>query len=140
VKAWIGLCCVALAAPAAAVPVPVPKSKLIVTEPVIEVLDPGGSTTVANVEDALTKLTPEFAKCGDDSKWTGDALVWLVTDWHGKVLEVKIAVEKTAVEKCLIGALKLLVVPHVHSRATTMMRLRVAPPAPTPMDPKDQLK
>lgn len=126
--------------PAAAVPVPVPvKTKLVVTQPIIEVLDPGGSVTVPTVQDGIAKLTADLAKCGDDSKWTGDALVWLVTDWHGKVTRVEIAVEKLAVEKCLGAALKKLVIPKALTRATTMMRLRVAPPTP-PVNPTDQLK
>jgi len=130
------LLCV-LAAPVAAKPAP---SKLVVTQPIIEVLDPGGSVTVSTVQEGIAKLTSDLAKCGDDSTWTGDALVWIVTDWHGKVTKVEVAVEKLAVEKCLGVTLKKLVVPHALSRATTMMRLRVAPPDPPPVNPKDQLK
>ena len=134
-----GLSCLiavnAFAKPAAPAP-----SKLVVTEPIIEVLDPIGSVSVASVQEGLTKLTPELAKCGDASKWTGDALVWMVTDWRGKVIKIDVAVEKLTVEKCFNVALKQLVVPHAHSRATTMMRLRLAPPEPPPADPSDQLK
>ncbi len=135
----VGLLCAfaAASAPAAAKP---PASKLVVTQPIIEVLDPGGSVTVATVQLGLAKLTPELAKCGDDAKWTGDALVWLITDWHGKVVKAEVAVEKLAVEKCLAVALRGLVVPRANSRATTMMRLRIAPPPPPPVDPNDQLK
>jgi len=133
------LVCSSWSVPVLAKPAATP-SKLVVTEPIIEVLDPIGSVNVTSVQEGLTKLTPELAKCGDDSKWTGDALVWLVTDWRGKVIKIDVAVEKLAVEKCFGVALKTLVVPHAHNRATTMMRLRLAPPAPPPTNPNDELK
>jgi hypothetical protein len=91
------------------------------------------------VQEGITKIDRDIAKCGDDAKWVGDALVWLVTDWHGKVIKAEVAVEKSAVERCLVGALKRLVVAKAQSRATTMMRLRLAPPV-VPVDPNDQLK
>ena len=126
----------ALVASSVAVAKPLP-SKLVVTEPIIEVLDRTGSVTVASVQEGLGKIDRDIAKCGDDSKWVGDALVWLVTDWHGKAMRVEVAVEKSSVERCLETVLKRVVVPKAQSRATTMMRLRIAPPAP---DPDDQLK
>lgn len=106
-----------------------PPSKLVVTQPIIEVLDPVGSVSAATVQEGLAKIAPYLARCGDDAKWSGDALVWLVTDWHGKVIRAEVAADKTAVERCLLANLKRLVVPKAQSRATTMMRLRVAPPA-----------
>ena len=133
----VGLFCV-LAVSSVALAKP-PPSKLVVTQPIIEVLDPAGSVSTATVKDGLAKIERELAKCGDDSKWTGDALVWLVTDWHGKVIKAEVAAEKSAVERCLVAGLKRLVVPKAQSRATTMMRLRVAPPA-VPANPSDQLK
>ena len=111
-------------------------SKLVVTQPIIEVLDPGGSVSVATVKEGLANISPLIAKCGDDAKWTGDALVWIVTDWHGKVIKAEVAAEKQSVERCLVTSLKRLVVPKAQSRATTMMRLRVAAPPP-PLDPND---
>ena len=125
-----------LVASSVAVAKPLP-SKLVVTEPIIEVLDRTGSVTVASVQEGLGKIDRDIAKCGDDSKWVGDALVWLVTDWHGKAMRVEVAVEKSSVERCLETVLKRVVVPKAQSRATTMMRLRIAPPAP---NPDDQLK
>ena len=104
-----------------------PASKLIVTQPIIEVLDPVGSVGAAQVKLGLSKIQSDLVKCGDDAKWTGDALVWLVTDWHGKVIKAEVAADKTVVERCLIAGLKRLVVPKAQSRATTMMRLRLAP-------------
>lgn len=99
------------------------------TQPIIEVLDPVGSVSVATVQQGLAKIERDLVKCGDDAKWTGDALVWLVTDWHGKVLKAEVAAEKTSVARCLTAGLKRVVVPKAQSRATTMMRLRIAPPA-----------
>lgn len=116
-----------------------PPSKLVVTQPIIEVLDPGGSVTTATVKEGLATIAPFLARCGDDAKWSGDALVWLVTDWHGKVIKAEVAAEKSSVERCLVANLKRLVVPKAQSRATTMMRLRVAPPATTP-DAANQLE
>jgi hypothetical protein len=104
-------------------------SKLVVTEPILEVLDRTGSVTVASVQQGIAKIERDIAQCGDDAKWVGDALVWMITDWHGKVMRLEVAVEKSAVEKCLGVVLKRIVVPKAQSRATTMMRLRVAPPA-----------
>lgn len=132
----VGLFCVLLSATALAKP---PASKLVVTQPIIEVLDPAGSVSIATVQEGLTKIERDLAKCGDDAKWTGDALVWLVTDWHGKVIKAQVAADKTAVERCLVAGLKRLVVPKAQSRATTMMRLRVAAPV-TPVNANDQLK
>jgi hypothetical protein len=125
-------------APMAALAKPLP-SKLVVTQPIIEVMDPVGSVTVATVKVALSKLEPAIAKCGDDAKWTGDALVWLVTDWHGKVLKAEVAADKTSVERCIAAGLKRVVVPKAQSRATTMMRLRIAPAA-SPQSPADELE
>ena len=113
-----------------------PASKLVVTQPIMEVLDPNGSISVATVKEGLTKIEPFLAKCGDDAKWTGDALVWVVTDWHGKVIKAEVATEKSSVERCLVTSLKRLVVPKAQGRATTMMRLRIAPPSPA-LDPND---
>jgi hypothetical protein len=117
-----------------------PATKLVVTHPVLEVHDPGGTVSVATVQEGLAKIGDVLAKCGEESKWSGDALVWLVTDWHGKTIKAEVAVEKSAVEKCLVLGLKRLVVPKAHSRATTMMRLRIAAPAPPPIPPTEQLK
>jgi hypothetical protein len=103
-----------------------PSSKLAVTQPILEVLDPLGAVSAAQVKEGLAKLAPYLARCGDDSKWTGDALVWLVTDWHGKVIKVDVAANKAPVERCLVAALKRIVVPKAQGRATTMMRLRLA--------------
>ena len=107
------------------------------TYPIIEVLDPVGSVSAETVKAGISKLQDQLAKCADDAKWTGDALIWLVTDWHGKVIKAEVAVGKTGIERCLQTSLKRLVVPKAQSRATTMMRLRVALPEP---DPADQLK
>ena len=126
----VGLVICALGAPAFAKPLP----KLVVTQPIIEVLDRGGSVSTATVKEGLAKIEGDIAKCGVDAKWTGDALVWLVTDWHGKVIKAEVATEKPIVERCLVTSLKKLVVPKAHSRATTMMRLRVAPPEPAVSD------
>jgi hypothetical protein len=135
----VGLCVVIAfaASPVLAKPAP---SKLVVTLPILEVLDPGGSVSPASVQQALSKVERELAKCGDESKWTGDALVWLITDWHGKVVKTEVAVEKPAVERCLVAGLKRLVIPKAQSRATTIMRLRVSPPPPPPVNPADQLR
>ncbi len=116
-----------------------PSSKLVVTQPIVEVLDPAGSVSVATVRQGLSSIDRDLAQCGDDSKWTGDALVWIVTDWHGKVTKVDVAVEKAPVQKCLATALKRLVVPKAQSRATTMMRLRVSP-AGTSTDPRSDIE
>lgn len=105
-------------------------SNLVVTQPILEVLDPVGSVSKASVQEGLAKIDRDLAKCGDDAKWTGDALVWLVTDWHGKVIKAEVASNKSAVERCLVTTLKRLVVPKAQSRATTMMRLRIATPSP----------
>ena len=112
--------------PVTALAKPLP-SKLVVTQPIIEVHDPVGSVSVATVKVALSKIEPALTKCGDDAKWTGDALVWLVTDWHGKVLKAEVATDKSSVERCIAASLKRVVVPKAQSRATTMMRLRIAP-------------
>ena len=119
-----------------------PASQLVVTQPIMEVFDPNGSVSAATVKEGLAKIEPFLAKCGDDAKWTGDALVWLVTDWHGKVIKVEVATEKSSVERCLATSLKRLVVPKAQGRATTMMRLRLAPPAKPldPLDPRNQLE
>lgn len=109
------------------------------TQPILEVLDRSGSVSVATVQEGLAKIERDLARCGDESKWTGDALVWLVTDWHGKVIKAQVAVDKASVERCLVAGLKRIVVPKAQSRATTMMRLRIAPPA-VPANPNDQLK
>ena len=108
----------------------------------MEVLDPNGSISAAAVKEGLAKIEPFLAKCGDDAKWTGDALVWLVTDWHGKVIKAEVATEKSGVERCLVTNLKRLVVPKAQGRATTMMRLRIAagPPPLDPRDPRSQLE
>lgn len=112
----------------AALAKPPPPSKLLVTQPILEVLDPIGSVAASQVKEGLVKIEPYLAKCGDESKWTGDALVWLVTDWHGKVIKVEVAANKAPVERCLVAALKRIVVPKAQGRATTMMRLRLAEP------------
>jgi hypothetical protein len=83
---------------------PPPPSKLAVTQPILEVLDPIGSVSAPQIREGLTKIEPYLAKCGDDAKWTGDALVWLVTDWHGKVIKVDVAANKSSVERCLVVA------------------------------------
>jgi hypothetical protein len=131
----VGLICALLSSNAFAKPAP---SKLVVTQPIIEVLDPVGSVSVATVKVGLAKIERDLAKCGDDAKWSGDALVWLVTDWHGKVIKAEVAAEKSSVERCIVAGLKRVVVPKAQSRATTMMRLRIAPPAPK--SPADELE
>ena len=133
----VGGLLLAISSTALAKPIP---SKLVVTQPIIEVLDPAGSVAAPQVKEGLAKIQAELVKCGDDAKWTGDALVWLVTDWHGKVIKAEVATEKSVVERCLITNLKRLVVPKAQSRATTMMRLRLAPPVPAPGSPADQLE
>lgn len=120
----VGLVGVLCAVPAFAKPLP--PSKLVVTQPILEVLDPIGSVSASQVKEGLAKIGPQLAKCGDDAKWTGDALVWLVTDWHGKVIKVDVAANKSGVERCLAAALKRIVVPRAQGRATTMMRLKLA--------------
>ena len=133
----VGLICVL--APALALAKPLPPSKLVVAQPILEVMDPVGSVTVDSMKVALAKVAPALAKCGDDAKWTGEALVWLVTDWQGKVLKAEVAADRTSVERCIAASLKRIVVPKAHSRATTMMRLKIAPAA-SPHGPADASK
>lgn len=114
---------VALSVPAAAKP---PSSKLTVTHPILEVLDPLGAVSAVEVREGLGRIAPYLAACGDNAQWTGEALIWLVTDWHGKVMKVEVAANKAPVERCLVAALKRIVVPKAQGRATTMMRLRLA--------------
>ncbi|MDQ3337339.1 MAG: hypothetical protein M4D80_19430 [Myxococcota bacterium] len=125
----VGLICALMSSSALARPA---ASKLVVTQPIIEVLDPVGSVSVATVKVGLSKIERDLTKCGDDAKWSGEALVWLVTDWHGKVIKAEVAAEKSSVERCIAASLKRVVVPKAQSRATTMMRLRIAPADATP--------
>lgn len=136
VVAWLGL---ALAGAARANP---PTLELAATAPVIEVLDPSGSIDAAAVQGALDKLAPALARCATDATWSGDALAWIVVDWHGKVTKLELAVDKPVVEPCLVGELRKLVISRAHGWATVMLRLRFGPvlvsgkrPASEPPEP-----
>lgn len=120
VIAW--LC--ALAGHAGASP---PTLDLVATAPVVEVLDPSGAIDAAAAQDALGKIAGELAKCGSDAGWTGDALAWIVVDWHGKVGKLELAIDKPAVETCLAAELRKLVIARAQGRATIFARLRLAP-------------
>jgi hypothetical protein len=113
----------ALAARAEASP---PTIGVAATAPVIEVLDPGGAIDAAAVQDAIGKRARELARCGSAVSWTGDALVWIVVDWHGKVGKLELAVDKPAVETCLSAELRKLVIAKAQGPATIFARLRVA--------------
>lgn len=115
---------VALAGRASAAP---PLTGLVATAPVIEVLDPRGAIDRAAVQDALGKVAQELARCGADASWSGDALAWLVIDWHGKVGKLELAVDKPAVESCFAAELRKLVVAGAVGPATVFARLRVTP-------------
>lgn len=113
----------ALAARAEASP---PTISVAATAPVIEVLDPGGAIDAAAVQDAFAKRARELARCGSAASWTGDALAWIVVDWHGKVGQLELAVDKPAVETCLATELRKLVIAKAQGRATIFARLRLA--------------
>jgi hypothetical protein len=118
--AWL----VALASHADAAP---PTLDVVATAPVVEVLDPSGTIDAAAVQDAVGKIARELAACGSDASWTGDALVWIVVDWHGKVGKLELAVGKPAVETCFATWLRKLVIAKAQGRATIFARLRLAP-------------
>jgi len=114
-----------------------PVIDVVATTPVLEILDPSGSVERAGVEAAVGKLA--LAHCASDAQWTGDAFAWIVTDWHGKVTKLELAVDKPAVETCLAAELKQLVIPRAQGRATIFARLHLAhalvstaKPDPTP--------
>jgi len=96
----------------------------VVTTPMIEILDPSGAISRANVQRALAAVHGELQACRG-SGWTSDALAWIVVDWHGKVTRVEIAVPKPDAERCLTKALAALVVPSAQARATFVLRLRL---------------
>lgn len=97
------------------------------TAPVVEVLDPSGAIDAAAVQDAFGKIERELARCGSDAGWTGDALAWIVVDWHGKVGKLELAIDKPAAEPCLASELRKLVIAKAQGRATIFARLRLAP-------------
>jgi hypothetical protein len=103
-----------------------PTLDVAATAPVVEVLDPSGAIDAAAVQDALGKRWRELARCGSEASWTGDALAWIVVDWHGKVGKLELAVDKPAVETCLSGELRKLVIAKAQGPATIFARLRVA--------------
>lgn len=109
--------------------------------PIIEVLDPSGTMTAPFVRTALMKVEPELMKCADASKWQSAALVWIVTDWRGKVTKLELAVDSAAVEKCFAKVLKTIVVKSAQVRATAFVKLTVGVPASAPMsdDPLDTI-
>lgn len=100
---------------------------LVATAPVVEILDPSGAIDAAAVADALGKITRELATCGSDASWAGDALAWIVVDWHGKVGKLELAIDKPAVETCFATELRKLVIAKAQGRATIFARLRLAP-------------
>ncbi len=101
-----------------------PVLDIVPTTPVLEILDPSGSIERPAVEAALGKLA--IGRCASDAAWTGDALAWIVTDWHGRVTKLELAIDKPAVETCLAGELKQLVVPGAQGRATIVVRFHLA--------------
>jgi hypothetical protein len=120
VIAWV----LALAGHADAAP---PTIDVVATTPVVEILDPGETIDDAAVADAFGKVTRALARCGSEAGWTGDALAWIVVDWHGKVTKLELAVDKPAVESCLGTELRKLVIAKAQGRATIFTRLRLAP-------------
>jgi len=119
-----------------------PTIDLVATAPVVEVLDPSGAIDAAAVHEALGKVAPAVASCGAEATWSGDALAWIVVDWHGKVAKLEVAVDKPSVEPCIAGALRKLVIGKAQGWATVAARLRVGPalvsarrPAGTPEEP-----
>lgn len=134
----VGLVVIALlASPAWAdkpAPKPKPEAKVRVNLPVIEVLDPSGTMTPPFVRAAIMKVEPELLKCAASTKWQNTALVWLVTDWRGKVTKLELAVDSPAIEKCIAPVLKTIVVQQSQVRTTTFVKLWVAvPPSDDPM-------
>lgn len=101
-----------------------PVETFVVTTPMIEILDPTGAISRANVQRALAAIQSDLQACRS-SGWTSDALAWIVVDWHGKVTRVEIAVPKPDAERCLGKALNALVVPSAQARATFVLRLRL---------------
>lgn len=118
-------------APAGARP-PIQPLKLVMTLPVIEVLDPSGAITNVEVTAGLAKVQPELLSCAQTARFSGDALAWIVTDWRGKLSKLELAVQSAALEKCLAKAFKKLVVSKAQARATTMVRIHWEP-AKTPI-------
>jgi hypothetical protein len=115
---------VALARHAGATP---PMLDVAVTTPVVEILDPSGAIDAAAVADAFGKIAPGLAKCGSDASWTGDALAWIVVDWHGKVGKLELAVDTPGVEACFATELRRLVIAKAQGRATIFTRVRLLP-------------
>lgn len=120
-------------APVAARP-PIQPVNLVMTLPVIEVLDPSGAITNVEVTAGLAKVQPELLSCAQTARFSGDALAWIVTDWRGKLSKLELAVQSAALEKCLAKALKKLVVTKAQARATTMVRLHWEPTKPPVRD------
>lgn len=119
VAMWVGLASHADARP--------PMIDVVATAPVVEVLDPIGALEAPAASEALGKIARELAKCGSDASWTGDALAWIVVDWHGKVSKLELAVDTPAIETCFATELKKLVIAKAQGRATIFARLRLAP-------------
>lgn len=112
--------------------------------PVIEVLDPSGAITAPFVRAAILKIQRQLLACSEESRWRSSALVWLVTDWRGKVSKLELAVDSAGVEKCLATALRTVVVQNAQVRATAFVKIAIgadpdevlAPKAvPTPSTP-----
>jgi hypothetical protein len=104
-----------------------PAIGLVATAPVVEVLDPAGAIDPPAVQDAFARIAGEIARCGGDAGWAGDALAWIVVDWHGKVDRLELAIDKPAVETCFAAELRKLVIAKAHGPATVFVRLRLAP-------------
>jgi len=116
----VGVCIVVAAVTAYAKPVPT----LVVTTPAIEILDPSGAIQRPAVEQSLGALRDELRAC-HGAGWASDALAWIVTDWHGHVTRLEIAVAKPDAEKCLTQVLKKLAIASAQARATIVLRLRI---------------
>ena len=130
-RAAPGRLAIVLAAAVAAVPgraaATPPVIGVAATAPVVEVLDPSGAIDRAAAQDALGKIARELARCGSEAGWAGDALAWIVVDWHGKVGKLELAVDKPAVETCFAAELHKLVIARARGPATVFARLRLAP-------------
>jgi hypothetical protein len=101
-----------------------PMETVVVSTPVIEVLDSTGAIQRPAVEQAVAAVTDELRRC-HAAGWSSDALAWIVVDWHGKVTKLELAVTKPEAEKCLTKVLKQLVVTTAQGRATIVLRLAV---------------
>lgn len=122
-------------APVKPVDPPKPAEKPVrVNLPIIEVLDPSGKLTPPFVRSAIMKVGPQLLKCAETSKWQNTALVWIVTDWRGKVSKLELAVDSAAVEQCISAVLRTIVVQSSQVRATAFVKLVVGvPPSDDPM-------